>query len=705
MTNNEFTALFSGSANTPELITVRDLVGWVQAERLLLAPIQRSAVWTNEQIVNYWDSLLRGYPAGMMMVQRAGQRDNATESKGRDFDGKTGSARKDDFLLFDGQQRTAAILLGLERGAVSRTRKLWVDLGVDLENDSSNSAGIKFQLRLTSTGQPFGYKPNAPNEKVALDKRQKKWEEWRGRKGDKALPEKAFEEAVGGDLIDASCAVAFSEVFEFLEKNGPRDTVDRFRGECGAKPDVVENFVNALSRALDIKIIISLVDQALVGKPEEYIRFFTRLGQGGTRLSDDELTYSIIKQQYPEVHDRMREIVKGKAGRLASEVDLVLAALRVAKTLAPWVNAKDWEVTSRPTPTFVNQLRRQEMDCVRSKFYELVGLGGQKGLLAKALMRTRENLSYSAEEHPEGLPSILLAHLPRDLVDSLILIMVTRGVDKPWSEYDRAILRAFVLHWLHFVVDGGKAAGQVFAHGTGAKVLFGASLLRKLVEEYESERVAHFVPRPEHLQATLEKLREEIRGGDYNLRSWDNRFTAADGDSEMKPGKALRFLSTDSDLIKRALMWLQRRYIAEQFPNYDPTSDRDEDLPIDLDHLVPSYKFRFDWRSAHSRLPEKAVSDNFRWGRQLVGDSLGNYRWLAVSDNRKRRESELVPLPNGGDLVAESEAWNEVIRQQPWTTCHVASFQRLIDLRTIELYEKLVTESGIADMLAVATQT
>ncbi|MBV5272120.1 MAG: hypothetical protein JZU52_00295, partial [Lamprocystis purpurea] len=93
----------------------------------------------------------------------------------------------------------------------------------------------------------------------------------------------------------------------------------------------------------------------------EYIRFFGRLGQGGTRLSDDELTYSIIKYAYPDVRARMMEIMKdSQAGRLAGEVDLVLAALRVAKVLKPWPEAKEWQVISRPNPEFVSQLKEKD---------------------------------------------------------------------------------------------------------------------------------------------------------------------------------------------------------------------------------------------------------------------------------------------------------------------------------------------------------
>ena len=150
-------------------------------------------------------------------------------------------------------------------------------------------------------------------------------------------------------------------------------------------------------------------------------------------------------------------------------------------------------------------------------------------------------------------------------------------------------------------------------------------------------------------------------------------------------------------------MWLQRAYISEKFPYCDPTSDRDDDLPIDLDHIVPYDVFGFDWRYSDRRLQEEGVTDNFRWQRGTVGNSLGNFRWLAASDNRSRGKGAYVSLGNGADLVPNPDDWNRIIPEdtdkQNWSTEDIATFQRLIDLRTLDLYETLLKNSGIEKIL------
>jgi hypothetical protein len=162
-------------------------------------------------------------------------------------------------------------------------------------------------------------------------------------------------------------------------------------------------------------------------------------------------------------------------------------------------------------------------------------------------------------------------------------------------------------------------------------------------------------------------------------------------------------ISTNREHIRRALMWLQRAYISQNVPGYDPTSDRDEDLPVDLDHIVPTESFGFHWRGSINRLQPDAISENFHWGREVVGNSLGNFRWLELSENRSRADKPYKPLKDGADLVRNPDEWTHFTSETPgkkkWSTDDIATFQRLIDLRTLELYETLLTESGMRTAL------
>lgn len=705
--NKKISNLFKNE-DVVESLTIKELAAWSCSDfgsKLRLPPIQRSIVWTNEQIINYWDSLLRGYPAGMMMIHRVQLGDTSESRMARDIDGKTREANKDDFQLFDGQQRMTAVLLGLGKGQMSNGRKLWIDL---IPSDSN--FGLSFQLRISSRGQPFGYRADYPNQKIELSKRQDKWKEWRKEYGDETTPQMVFDNAKGTDLIGSSHAIPFSEISHRILNESPDVTIEYLSNLDGIDCETAKKFVTALDKTLKSYVVLQEVSSDIVKNPDEYIRYFGRLGQGGTRLSDDELTYSIIKQRYPNIHNQMQNIMGGDVGRIASEVDLVLAAIRVSKAMEPWEKAQEWEIIGRPNPKSVSQLHEKE--AVLRKFFELIPLGPETGLLEISLKRIRDTLAYDVSGNPNGLPSMLLARLPHELVDVLILFSVKQGIQQSWGKVDHAMLCSFTLYWLLFVRNHEKAAWLAFRHARNEDWSFGKVAIYKLIGEFEDNGIANFIPRQGDLEKLQNEVISEVVKEGYILRSWVDRFKAADLDGDHKPGEALRVLSTNRELIQRALMWLQRNYIIENYSNYDPTSDRDDDLPIDLDHIIPRDIFYFNWSERTNRLQKDiitdgAISNNFRWQRDLVGNSLGNYRWLDSRKNRSRGNSYFEPLENNADLVSNPDDWNKIIpidtRKQNWSKKDIATFQRLIDLRTLYLYEKILIESGIGEILPPET--
>lgn len=674
--------------NDIESITAEEVVKWTEGKykdsQLFLPPIQRSVVWSNAQIINYWDSLLRGYPAGMMLAHRSRPMSRDGISEGVTAEGQTCIVPENSFHLFDGQQRITAILLGHQAGQLAGRIKLWVDLGLEPSPDS----GLLFQLRANSTGQPFGYEAASPNQKLSISKRSAKIEEWKKENNTNRYDSReAFRGVHGKDLIDAKCAVPLSEVISFLLNNDSAKTVEKLELQYPNDRNRITRFVGALDEALKRPIVFQMIKQDIVEQENEYIRFFGRLGQGGTALSNDELTYSIIKHQYPKVRDRMKEIMEGPAGRIAGEVNLVLASLRVAKVSSTWTDdTPEWKIIGRPSPSFVSQLR--DFPKVAQEFKTLLPVESG-GKLMRLLENIRNNLAYDKNTNPTGIPVMLLARLPHQLVDVLILMQ-----SKMDPEEMTGILPPFVLYWLLFVSDQDKAASMVYRRLSKDGSIVDHGLILELVNIFEKDGYSRVIS----LGKQLLSLREGIRKRGHRLSSWPERFSELDSDSTTrKSGDALRNISCNRELIKRALMWLQRENLTENFTNYDPTSNRDEDLPIDLDHLFPESKFGFDWRSRGTSIGFEDRDENFRWQRVVVGNSLGNFRWLGVSENRGRG-NRLILLNRECDYIDDLDSWNNLITKTKWLEEDVATFQRLIDLRTVELYEKILVDSKIVNL-------
>jgi hypothetical protein len=676
---------------------------WEKSGRLTLPPIQRSFVWRNEQILNYWDSLMRGYPAGMMMVTPA-------KRHGRGPDNRTVTLCNKDFQLFDGQQRLTALLLGLGDGSLCDSFKLWIDIG-----KPTGSGDRLYEFRINSTGQPFGYRSGEPNTKINADDRRAAQEFWPNQDEKQFLPvapdvifAKMAKDPIG-KLSSAKCPVSLSFILRKLMEVGEEDTGDVLRSlaaynAANSEMADIEDLLKRLHEAINAEIVVKTFDTTVLDE-RNYPRFFARLGQGGTRLSDDELVYSLIKDRYPYVNDRVDEIVKG-AGKFTSEVDLVLAALRVSQALKPWPNSQHWEQIGRPTPDRVRQLHENGDSTTEPYFLSL--LPEDKSAppkLGEAIKCLREGLLFDAERNSCGLPSMLLARMPRDLLDVMLLFAFKRGETLKWNGEDRETLIAFALYWLLFVSNDAKAANYSFEVAQVGTWCFGKNAIAKLLRYLETGRAARHAPRTDDWPS----LRKEVQERGSTLAGWGERFISRDVDGHANPGEALRILSTNRELIKRVLIWVQRNYVARIFPHYDPTSTRDDDLPFDLDHVFPKALFganltKFRDRIHLTQIEKKAFENQ----RKTVGDSLGNFRWLAAGDNRRRGKQDIeAELPSDGDLPSlhdhiDRPSWNFLINLEAWEEAHIKIFQKLIDCRTLKITENLMSESGITGLIDLA---
>ena len=185
------------------------------------------------------------------------------------------------------------------------------------------------------------------------------------------------------------------------------------------------------------------------------------------------------------------------------------------------------------------------------------------GRLIALLESIRHRLVYDKATNPSGLPVILLARLPHQLIDVLILMESHR---QPQVE-PAAFLPAFVLYWLLFVVDSEKAANIIFRRFCLKEADWQPNSDQNLIRHFEEKGISRRLPGLK----LLGEARAEIRRGAHLLRAWGDRFAALDANKDHPIGDALRVLSTNRELIRRALLWLQREYLTGQFPNYDPT--------------------------------------------------------------------------------------------------------------------------------------
>lgn len=94
-------------------------------------------------------------------------------------------------------------------------------------------------------------------------------------------------------------------------------------------------------------------------------------------------------------------------------------------------------------------------------------------------------------------------------------------------------------------------------------------------------------------------------------------------------------------------MWVQRQWLARWFPHFDPTLfARAEDLPFDLDHIVPAAHINMRGRGWH-------VSSQFEAWREGLSNSVGNFRYWPKGENRADGEANPGKKHLLGDAIAE----------------------------------------------------
>lgn len=304
---------------------LEEVAAMLDAGTLHLPAVQRGKVWNAARIATLWDSIFRGFSIGAFCVQQM--------KNGRGYD------------LLDGQQRSNAISLAYDsfppEPGRERTSVLWIDIGP--KQDALASQQRKFVFHATTPSQPWGYGDSSDETKNALLSSAQK----RAAIGmlDACSPPLQWhdgtEKPYPGELFpyNSGCAVPFPLLREFLEGRGDfvPENAPSFSGFlewCAQKRqaargtensgrwwnwlDVLqsrkdgvdpwlwdeiifaENADRRLGRIAQLReYCIAFLDAGSV-TDDEIAVYFTRIGRGGVRPSDEELAYSVLKAHLKE---------------------------------------------------------------------------------------------------------------------------------------------------------------------------------------------------------------------------------------------------------------------------------------------------------------------------------------------------------------------------------------------------------------------
>lgn len=122
----------------PQLLKLDEMTELVIDKKLELPDIQRGFVWKPHQIEYLWDSILRGFPAGSLIVHEK---------------------PPDSLQLLDGQKRTTSIALAFGNNALRRPTDD-IRLFIDLLKPNIEKTRRYYAVRVITKSHPWGYKFN-----------------------------------------------------------------------------------------------------------------------------------------------------------------------------------------------------------------------------------------------------------------------------------------------------------------------------------------------------------------------------------------------------------------------------------------------------------------------------------------------------------------------------------------------------------------
>ncbi len=296
-------------------------------------------------MTDLWDSLFRGLPIGSFYLTPRAAGPVRDLGGGRIVvDGRPGHD------LFDGQQRTRALLLGV-CGPDLDGRCLWVDL----------APRAKHRIHLTARSQPFGYDANTGQKLSRSDRvaarqdleRQLLLVHRPGAAAPAAYDHEIFDLLLGGlgsfrrlprPHKASDSTFRLDELLTaWRSEAGPSglSALERYVTERGFGPGgdlALDELDAAFSWLARGEVALLRVDpDAFTGDAararESLLMLFDRIGAGGTPLSNDERLYSIFKHHDPRVHNAVLEI-HAAVGRVMAPTKIVVSALRLASALS-----------------------------------------------------------------------------------------------------------------------------------------------------------------------------------------------------------------------------------------------------------------------------------------------------------------------------------------------------------------------------------
>ncbi len=713
--------------------------------------LQRGAVWKPGQVEMLWDSILRGFPIGALVM--------CPKFEGQDYhSGKHGKGWADEQVthyLLDGQQRCNAVALGFldalqEVDGKQPPATLWIDLNPAITKNSTR----QFVLRVLTISHPWGYGLDDDAGFIGV-----------------ADIRDAVDEYADGKrpAITAAwpylskCPVPFSwlirTVFQKAEAAGLWELIlgkcrsDEVKDRSWAKKaaEFIEAHLEspqstshlkrieaALRRMRQFRLVALEVPQEILqqesfqeamdetsqAEGDQRIHnvehLFQRLNSSGTELRGEELLFSMIKAYWPAIEKSFAEIRDGHGNAFLPMPGSRLASLGVRAALmslqdkpALQASPKIQQIRSLAFPK--DEKTREHCGLIK-KYLGIPVKGGDHSEMITSESDLHKNLRQvdswllfdSTKQDDIGLPPVLRSNLAQSAPDVYLLLLHLaqrarreRLSDEVLTTLKKPILGLVTaLHW--FGLNQDEAVRQVLAELDKLPLSSNSfdGLLVPCMAAGSKLGVLNILS-PKELSDLIKPVHET----DPRLHAWTlwRRLVEIETDDPIAKQKAetmlLPFIQKTIH-SRPLLLYVQRSYLRREFSSYDPSCVdvwKGHDRPWDYDHLLPSAVL------ASNRGTYREAC------RQWV-NTIGNFRAWSLEKNRGRQDGpakQCIQSAEFADSLIKDQQecddfsmlWAEVV-----DPTKAARFMNAARARTLRIYKNWFDSLEISRLLAVTRE-
>ena len=652
--------------NSVDAYTIYDIAKWqVELEEKIseeqtggiqLPTLQRGFVWQPHQMEALWDSILRGYPIGSLLMSK--------DHKGTKF-------------LLDGQQRCTTIALGF-KNPLESVRKSLLNIKeenipaiwVDLKPLKANQHGLKYAIRVLTRSHPWGYRLNDHTKRLTMVEQKRALNYFKRKTGKEDLkfslldykyrsPWEAYFPVPLALLLDTDMSD-----FRKTLKDIPYRIETKY-GLCDYD-QVEDTWINEIYEGVNRAKTLLLPEIAVEKKSlegddnnietqennlEDAV-LFLRLNASGTNISGQELIYSLIKAMLPEAKELVEDIGLS-----------FLAPTTIINLFVRFIKMKTNDFESFERSISLQDFRKLREDEKFEKDLKSIILSEE----AKTLM---DNAVSIIEKHPSNLPPIFYKEVLSKNIDLLLVLLVYLFHNTNQSLVEEKHIRQSFLHSTLFTQSKNRkkivpkfysllreSNWQNWEYSWNVLINQNLKLIPLLPDIHDYISISNTLreeclkPEFRHISMTefLRIIFSENIAIVRTLTQRDDRQINIEDTIEVQESieNAIQYWdSIITPLFRKRdfLVISQRSYFKEEFGEYmEFEGIEDTNKPWDWDHIYPN-----SWVYG-----KRYISVLVKW---LINTN-GNYRALSYNENRSQSNNESPELRFRNKPVVQSNSF------------------------------------------------